>query len=111
MDFNATDPPFQPPPACRHRLVWTLARALWQAHQPNADGFCSVAACQRSNQLHPCPSIDLALDGMRTACGRRARTAALWRAVARRRITGQPSEPTNSGWRYLNRTRRDDGWG
>jgi hypothetical protein len=108
MDFDATDPPMQPPPACRRRLVWVLARSLWETHRPNADGFCSVTACQRDNHLYPCPSVGLALDGMRAACGRQTRTAALWRALARRRITGLSARPANSGWRYLDGVRRDD---
>jgi hypothetical protein len=111
MDFNVIDPPTPPPPGWRHLLVWVLARALWEAHRPNADGFCSATGCQHYNHLHPCPSIGLALDGMRVACGRQTPTAALWRVVARRRITRQPDGPANSGWRYLRGARRDDRWG
>src|SRR5690348_525513 len=101
MDFDPNDPPLSPPPECTSRLVWMLARALWEAHGPNADGFCSVTGCQRANRLHPCPSVDLALDGMRAACGRPTRSAAFWRALARRLVAANAGGPANSGWRHF----------
>jgi hypothetical protein len=64
--FDPNEPPAEPPAGCPRPLVWRLARGLWQAHQPAADGFCGQ--CGRANELYPCPPARLALDGMAYAC-------------------------------------------
>jgi hypothetical protein len=68
LPLDPKEPPVEPPPGCPRPFVWRLARQLWQAHQPAADGFCSQ--CGPANQLYPCPPSRLALDGMAYASGR-----------------------------------------
>jgi len=87
MDIDFADPPVDPPAACRYPLLWRLARALWQAHVPNADGFCTMTGCQHEHRRTPCPARDLATQGMRSACGESPPSSRAWLAATRRRIT------------------------
>lgn len=50
MFFDVENPPIEPPTKCQRRLLWRLARALWEAHRPDNAGFCVVAGCWHENQ-------------------------------------------------------------
>ncbi|MGW4466046.1 hypothetical protein [Micromonospora sp. NPDC004704] len=107
MSFDAESPPLEPPADCRHRLLWRLARSLWEAHRPDSTGFCVVTGCQHDNQLHPCHLAQLAIEGMRTACGDRAEMSRPWIDLTRQRIASGEIDRTDAAaeifWRYRRR--------
>ncbi|SDY98126.1 hypothetical protein SAMN05444365_104417 [Micromonospora pattaloongensis] len=96
MFFDVDNPPDDPPSGCQHRLLWRLARALWDAHTPDGDGFCLASPCRRDNHLSPCPATRLAAEGMQTACGETVPTSPQWIAITRARITAGEIDPVDA---------------
>lgn len=96
MFFDVDNPPADPPAGCHHRLLWRLARALWDAHGTDADGFCVITACRRDNELSPCPALRLAIEGMRTACGESVQASPPWISITRAKIAARNMEPVDA---------------
>ncbi|MEV1290041.1 hypothetical protein [Micromonospora sp. NPDC049679] len=96
MLFDVDDPPDDPPAGCQHRLLWRLARTLWDAHGRDAGGFCVITVCRRDNHLSPCPAAQLAIEGMRTACGQSVETSPPWIAITRARIAAGEIDPVDA---------------
>jgi hypothetical protein len=94
--FDVDEPPVEPPADCQHRLLWRLARALWEARRPDSTGFCVVAGCRHDNQLDPCPAAELAVDGMRTARGQPAVASPQWITLTRERIAPGEIDPVDA---------------
>ncbi|MEV1289671.1 hypothetical protein [Micromonospora sp. NPDC049679] len=96
QSVNVEDPPLEPPNECRHRLLWRLARGLWDAHGRDREGFCVITACRRDNELSPCPAARLAIEGMQTACGESVETSSPWIAITRARIAAGEIDPVDA---------------
>jgi hypothetical protein len=64
LPYDPYDPPVNPPPACRNRLMWQLARRLFADHQPASDGWCAVC---RPFDFYPCVARQLADIGLEAA--------------------------------------------
>ncbi|MFX0591257.1 hypothetical protein [Melissospora conviva] len=96
MSFDAENPPVEPPVECQHRLLWRLARALWEAHRPDNAGFCVATGCWHTNQHDPCRLARLAQEGMRTACGETTPASPPWIAVARERLATGDIDPMDA---------------
>ncbi|MEV6706608.1 hypothetical protein [Micromonospora wenchangensis] len=92
MSFDIDNPPVEPPADCQHRLLWRLARALWEAHRPDSTGFC----LSTPNQRDPCRLARLAQEGMRTACGEAVSASPPWIAVTRERLTTGEIDPMDA---------------
>ncbi|MEV0158276.1 hypothetical protein AB0H57_31970 [Micromonospora sp. NPDC050686] len=112
MSFDVDNPPVEPPDKCQHRLLWRLARALWDAHRPDSAGFCVVAGCWHENQRDPCRLARLAQEGMRTACGEATPASPPWIAVTRERLAAGDIDPVDAVaealWHHRHTTR--SGW-
>lgn len=85
MSFDCADPPVDPPASCRHRLLWRLARALWDVHAGRCLG-----------QTSRCQLCDLAQQGMQTACGSTAPASPPWIEVTRQRIATGEIDPADA---------------
>lgn len=96
MSFDVDNPPVEPPDECQHRLLWRLARALWEAHRPDSAGFCVVAGCGHESQRDPCRLAQLAQQGMRTACGEATPASPPWIAVTRERLAAGDIDPVDA---------------
>ncbi len=96
MSFDIDRPPAEPPDDCRHRLLWRVARALWEAHRPDSAGFCVVSACRREHHLYPCPAAVLAVDGLNAACGVDAPSSTSWLDVVRRKVAAGQIDPVDA---------------
>lgn len=105
MFFDVDDPPIEPPAECQRRLLWRLARALWEAHRPDSASFCVVAGCWHENQHNPCRLAQLAQEGMRTACGETTPASPPWIAVTRQRLTAGDIDPVDAVAEHLRRHR------
>ncbi|WP_027659823.1 hypothetical protein [Salinispora fenicalii] len=107
MFFDVENPPIEPPTECRRRLLWRLARALWEAHRPDSAGFCVVAGYWHENQRNPCRLAQLAQEGMRTACGETTPASPPWIAVTRQRMAAGDIDPVDAVaellWRHRHR--------
>jgi hypothetical protein len=96
MSFDVDNPPEDPPADCPHRLLWRLARALWEAHRPDSTGFCVATGCWHTNQRDPCRLARLAQEGMRTACGEATNASPPWIAVTRERLAADEIDPMDA---------------
>lgn len=96
MFFDVDNPPIEPPAECRRRLLWRLARALWEAHRPDNASFRVVAGCWHTNQRDPCRLALLAQEGMRTACGAAVSASPPWIAVTRQRLATGEIDPVDA---------------
>ncbi|RFS47906.1 hypothetical protein D0Q02_03335 [Micromonospora craniellae] len=96
MSFDIDDPPVEPPDECRHRLLWRLARALWETHRPGSSSFCVATGTWHENQPGPCQPARLAQEGMRTACGEPAPTSPPWITVTRERLAVGDIDPRDA---------------
>ncbi len=61
LPYDTAAPPADPPPGA-NPLIWRLAYALREAHQPRGDGFCG--ACRT---FVPCDDARLAAEGLQSA--------------------------------------------
>lgn len=84
LPFDPTAPPVGPPPDCRHRMTWLLARQLWAAHQPGPDRLCQVPGCSPAGVPHPCLPFRLAEQSLGYACEVPGAWTPSWRAFVRR---------------------------
>lgn len=96
MSFDIDNPPEEPPADCQHRLLWRLARALWEAHRPDNAGICVATGCWHTNQRDPCRLTRLAQEGMRTACGEATPASPPWIAVTRERLAAGDIDPVDA---------------
>ncbi|WP_018789566.1 hypothetical protein [Salinispora arenicola] len=53
MFFDVENPPIEPPAECRRRLLWRLARALWEAHRPGSTRMFRLFRRRRRRRLVP----------------------------------------------------------
>lgn len=96
MSFDVDNPPVEPPADCRHRLLWRLARALWETHRPDSTSFCMATGTWHPNQREPCQPARLAQEGMRTAFGESTPTSPPWLTVTRERLAAGEIDPMDA---------------
>ncbi len=112
MSFDAEHPPVEPPADCRHRLLWRLARAMWETHRPDSNSFCMASGSWHAKHRDLCRLARLAQEGMRTACGEPTTSSPPWITVTRERLAAGEIDPTDAVaealWhhRHTPRTRR-----
>lgn len=94
MPVDLESLPVDPPAGCRHPLLWRVARALWEAHQPDTHGWCEVSACRRRNERHPCPHSAMALEALHAASV--TPTARPWIAEVRQRVEAGELDPIDA---------------
>lgn len=96
MSFDIERPAMEPPDDCQHRLLWRVAAALWEAHQPDSAGFCVISACRRHHYLHPCSTALLAADGLNSARGIDPASSTSWLDIVRWKVAAGEIDPVDA---------------